>query len=256
MQIYAWDKNKRLIHSGSAHKHIDYQCVECLEPIRLRKGIHRYPHFFHTTKNRTCRLNGKSMKHLQVQYYLQNLLPIGECFIEYRVPEIKRIADVLWRTKKIVFEIQCSPIDAAEIEQRNKDYARLGWYVIWILHDECFNQNKVSGAELFLQKGHYYYTDMDAEGIGTVYDQQEIFQKGIRKVLTDRLLVHMNVLHVHRHKHRSFYFSGDRIDRILKGIDSPETYIEDDTERSYPLLDKIFLPFRIAFQIMLERACK
>ena len=266
MQIYAWDKSQRLIHSCKALKHTDYQCIECNSPVRLRKGIHRHPHFYHLSTTRSCRLNGKSMEHLQVQYYLQKLLPEGECFLEYRFPEISRIADVLWRTQKIVFEVQCSPIDAIEVAKRNEDYRRLGLQVIWILHTENFDKSWLCGAEIYLQGAHFYYSNINADGNGVIYDRHEIFSKGLRTLLSEKFSVNLNksivvkdVPKALKMNHRLICFEGDRVDRVLKNIDDVDIYlceIEVKTPLLSLVLGKMLFPFRIAFQMMLERACK
>ena len=51
-----------------------------------------------------------------------------------------------------MFEIQCSPITAREIEERNSDYQSLGYQVIWILHDSLYNKGRLTAAEYFLQE--------------------------------------------------------------------------------------------------------
>src|SRR5262249_33589089 len=127
-------------------------------------------HFYHTDSKRTCRLKGKTEKHLQTQKWLQNSLPHGESSLEYPFPSIGRIADVAWHPKKIVFEVQCSPITPHEVEARNRDYASIGYQVIWILHDVRYKQRWESAAEVFLRDHPHYYTNIDENGEGCVYD--------------------------------------------------------------------------------------
>lgn len=125
MQLYAFDVNNRLVFSSHAHKQKNYICPECKGIVRLRGGLQRQNHFFHQEAVRTCRQSGKSVQHLAVQYFFLDRLPEGECALEHSFPEIGRIGDVVWFQEKIVFEIQCSFITAAEVQARNSDYASL-----------------------------------------------------------------------------------------------------------------------------------
>jgi competence protein CoiA len=180
MQIYALDSKGALTSSLQAEKHFDYHCLECKGALRLRGGSHRRLHFYHIDPAPSCRLNGKSPTHLAIQYALQNLLTEEDCSLEHPFPTIGRIADVVWHSKKIVIEVQCSPIQASEIEGRIKDYTAAGYTMIWILHERSFNHRRVTGAEGFLRKYTFFYTDMDEEGRGSVYLQESLVKGGIR----------------------------------------------------------------------------
>jgi len=180
MQLYALDQNLTVIHAKNAKKHVSYQCLECKSFVRLRGGIHRQNHFYHVYQSSSCKQSGKSMEHLQVQLFLQKELDCKDLHLEKRFDEIGRIADVVSFSKKLVFEVQCSPISLEEVKSRNLDYQKLGLSVIWILHEKNFNQSKVSAVEDFLQSTHHYFTNMDANGLGVIYDQFDLFDKGKR----------------------------------------------------------------------------
>lgn len=192
MQLYAKTLQQKIIAASQASKGQDYFCLECGSLVRKRGGIHRNDHFFHLHPPDSCRQNGKSMPHIQTQIFLESLLPPGESFLEYPFPTIKRIADVAWISNQLVFEIQCSPIKWEEIAARNKDYALMGYQVIWILHDSRFNQWKLSGAEIYLQASPHYFTNMDAEGCGMIYDQFQILRKGLRMEKLPPLVVDLS----------------------------------------------------------------
>lgn len=185
MQICANDENKRVIFAAEAVKHQDYFCVECNEPVRLRSGIYRQAHFYHIRPNGACRLHSKGLPHLMLQYYLRDLLPQGEVDLECRFDAIGRIADVAWHPRRLIYEIQCSPIRPQEIRERNRDYASLGYQVVWILHDSKYNRYRLSAAEDALIGHTHYFSNMDAEGEGKIYDQFSIVHKGKR---TNRFL--------------------------------------------------------------------
>ncbi len=110
---------------------------------------------------------GKSLSHLQIQLHLKALEP--QLILEKKIEN--RIADAVWEEKKIVFEIQFSPISLEEVQNRCRDYQRLGYTPIWILHDRRFNRPWMSPAEEYLRThattfftdGHHFY-DLSDDG--------------------------------------------------------------------------------------------
>lgn len=180
MQIWAFNQDKKLISAHNALRKCDYQCIECQKLVRLRAGIHRRPHFYHLELSPACRLNGKSAEHLEVQYLFMQQLTPQDCILEMRFPEINRIADVVWVSKKIIFEVQCSAISSSEVSARINDYASLGYEVIWILHDNHFNKDRLTSAENFLSHYPHYFTNINSEGQGIIYDQFCFIKKNKR----------------------------------------------------------------------------
>lgn len=181
MQLYAFDLAGEIIFSRNAQKKCNYTCMECGGLLRLREGEKRQLHFYHLTLSPTCRQHSKGENHLQVQLFLQKALPQGEATLEYRFSEVNRIADVVWLPKKVVFEVQCSPLSKEEMLKRMEDYGKCGYQVIWILHDKRYNQWRVSALEKALNGLPYYFTNIDSRGNGFIYDQWEHIEKGIRK---------------------------------------------------------------------------
>ena len=180
VQFYATDQQNRLIHARNAVRQANYSCLECKGVVRVRGGLHKQDHFFHLELTPSCRQSSKSLEHLQTQKWIQDQFLEGECVLEKRFDEINRIADVFWEKKKLIFEVQCSPIHASEVRARNRDYSSIGYQVVWILHEKRFNQWRVSGAELWLQKAPHYFTDIDKEKKGKIYDQYSVFEGGLR----------------------------------------------------------------------------
>lgn len=179
MQLFALDNGQPLLASH-AEKQKNYLCPECQAPVRLRRGSERQPHFFHLSSHPHCHQHQKSYTHIQIQ--LKLLSQISEARLEVPFKEISRIADVAWEKRKIVFEIQCSPISFEEAEGRTADYARLGYQVVWILHDRRFNHRKVSTAEHFLRDRGAYFTNLSPNGLGHIYDQFDACLQGQRIV--------------------------------------------------------------------------
>ena len=248
MQLYALDPDGNSILATEASRHTDYQCLECGSAVRLRKGDVRHPHFFHINEERECRQSGKSLRHLGVQLYLLALFSKGECSLEVRFEGIGRIADVVWHKKKLIFEVQCSPITAAEVEARNRDYAKLGYQVVWLFHDARFNRRRVTAAEAFVQKDPHYFTNIDRHGNGMIYDQFEMIQNGVRKFRMSPLAVDLTIP-------TGAGFSGDYLDLCAKK--EPSSYLE----RAAQAVNKrerqarpFFRPYQLLFRFFIERA--
>lgn len=180
MQLYALNFKEEITFAGHALRQTDYFCLECHETVRVRGGPHRRRHFYHLDPEPSCRQNQKGAVHLELQSHLLRLLPQGECRLECPFPSIGRIADAAWMPRKIVFEIQCSPISQEEVMARNRDYAQEGWSVVWILHDRRYNQVRLSAAEIALRPFPHYFSNMDEQGSGIVYDQFDICKEALR----------------------------------------------------------------------------
>jgi competence protein CoiA len=181
MQLYALDSEEQIVTAALAAKGKTYLCPECRSPLRVRSGARRQPHFFHLSHNRQCRQSGKSLTHLKVQQRLFDLLPAGEAVIECRFAAINRIADIAWIPQRLIFEVQCSPITAEEVDSRNRDYQSEGFQTVWILHDRRFKRYRASAAENLLTTSPCYFTNIDSRGEGMIYDQCAPIAKGIRK---------------------------------------------------------------------------
>lgn len=173
MQIFAFDIKGTYISALQAERKKDYLCPECQKVIRLRGGMERRAHFYHPSNTKHCRSAQKTFLHLTVQLFLADLLPANEVHLEKPFPTIKRIADCVWETQKLIFEIQCSSISQEEVKKRMHDYSSCGYTVIWIFHDSLFSSQKSSGAEYYLKKYPHYYTNINLAGKGIIYDRYE-----------------------------------------------------------------------------------
>lgn len=193
MQLFALTPEKEVVAAGDALKKTEYFCMECGKVVRLRGGRHRQDHFYHIKPDPCCRQSQKSMVHLQIQWYLFQLLPKGEVVMERRFPEISRIADIAWEEMKIVFEVQCSSIEQREVEERNRDYNSLGYQVVWILHERRFVRSRITAVEEWLKDRPCYFTDFDEEGKGKIYDQLHLFYHGERKYSSEKSLVNLSL---------------------------------------------------------------
>lgn len=91
--------------------------------------------------------------------------------------KIGRVADLADLERRIVYEIQCSPIKEKEVIARIKAYNKLGFTVVWILHDYWFNKHILSDAEKYLRERGVYYSSMNEKGHGMVYSQRDFVKK-------------------------------------------------------------------------------
>jgi len=233
MQLYAHDRKNLPVMALTAHRQKNYRCMECGGVVRVRGGEHRRNHFFHLHPPVNCRQQGKSLIHLQVQWALQSLIPDVDSAMEHSFPQIGRIADFVWFSQNVVFEVQCSPITADEVLRRNTDYGRMGYVVVWILHERRFNRKKVTAAESVLRGGHLYFTDINDDGLGIIYDQFDVVVYGrrtkafdpfpieidaMKRVMPDSyvLSVSSSQLLQKRLRRGRVFFGGDLIDRWLR----------------------------------------
>jgi len=268
MQIYALE-DKRAIVAAEANRHKNYRCPECLGALRVRGGPHRQTHFYHLKSNPACRQSKKTFAHLQVQRILASLLPGS--MLEKPFPEKGRIADLVWEQEKLVIEVQCSPLSLEEAKMRCRDYQDLGYQVVWVLHDKRFNQKMLSAAEDFLRRAAdtssralCYFTNIDEQGIGEIYDQFEVIKKGKRYFKGPPLRVDLSKPCFHPVKEREnapdilkqrphFHFAGDLLDRFQKNLNSSSM---ERVERRFfvqPPLKQTFLEkFKKIYAVMLH----
>lgn len=120
--------------------------------------------------------------HLALQQYLLNLFPKGEARKEVSFKQLGRIADIVWEKEKLVFEIQYSSISELEVVQRNRDYASIGYQVVWILHDRKYNKSRLTTTEKALKNSPHYFTNFTRFSTGMIYDQFSIIE-GDQRIL-------------------------------------------------------------------------
>lgn len=288
MQLCALTGDDKLIFAHQAVKHYNYVCLECRQTVRLRSGIHRQAHFYHLQPNIACHQHSKGMIHLLLQQRLLDALPEGEAYLEYRFASIGRIADVAWLPRKIIFEIQYSPISPAEVMARNDSYASIGFQVVWILHDARYNRERLSAAEDLLQHHPHYFSDMDMEGQGHIYDHFSLNSKGVRlhrlPKLTidpafprtclegdklDRLEYQIPTALMERARRWPIGFSGDILERLDQDNEELMQALKKNSEPGTDFFSKplwealkdgwrrwVVLPYLAVLRLLIERACR
>ena len=229
MQTYAKDKNDNRIFVELADKGTDYFCFECHERVRARGGFLTKLHFYHINPQGMCRHVGKSSEHIAVQCFIQNQLGIESCEQEVYFGKIQRIGDLAWHPRKIIFEIQCSPITADEIDKRNRDYESLGWSVIWILHDKTFNQRRASFSEYWLANHCHYFTNIGHDG-GSIYDLASIISKG-KRVIFGQQTIDITAIQEHSVCNDAYFLQHKRLllpNFLQKRVESWQYFVRND----------------------------
>lgn len=254
MQIYAFDRVGHLVSAEDARKGENYCCPECRKNLRLRGGWQRQLHFYHL-ESTFCRLKQKSLTHLHIQYALQKMLAPHEVWLEHRFPEIGRIADVVWPEKKLIFEVQVSPISAEEISARNRDYQKVGFHVIWILHDRQFNRSFLSSAESFLRSSNHYFTNINASGRGIFYDQYSHVRANRRLKRSLRYPVYFKKVIFLKQKQFPSQFPSERKKwRFAFAGDLFHCGYVNLQKKTF--INRWFtLPFRLILHLLLEKTC-
>lgn len=193
MALYAWGE-EGAVHAAEAREGASYGCMECRAPVKVRRTRRCTPHFYHVRRSPPCRLYSKSGGHLLLQLQLQRALFPHEVELEHPFPSIGRIADLVWEEKRVVFEIQCSPICLEEAKRRTADYESIGYHAIWLLSDRTFNRRLIRPAERYLRtKGAYYLSRQEEKPF--CYDQFEILQEVRRVKRSWPLAVQLSSLH-------------------------------------------------------------
>lgn len=134
----------------------------------------------------------KSRTHLALQHFLLEALPVGKAEMERRFPEIGRIADVVWEEKKLLFEIQCSPMSRQEMLDRTKAYHSIGYQTIWILHERSYNKFRLTSLENAIQDIPHYFTNLSPGGEGVIYDQCCYIKGAVRAKTWKRLPIDLS----------------------------------------------------------------
>ncbi|HSX12922.1 MAG TPA: competence protein CoiA family protein [Chlamydiales bacterium] len=230
MALFAKDKEET-ISAWDAIPGKYYECLECQTPLKLRHSKKKFPHFYHLSSSRFCRLYSKSEKHLFIQYEVRKKNPA--VILEKSFPSIQRIADVVWEEKQIVFEIQCSFISEKEAQDRVKEYGSLGYEVVWILYDGRFNQRRVSAAEDYMRKRCCYFVDknfMFYDQLETIVQQKRIQRgKKIPIQLTPLFTPLEGPEELQDRMQNKYYFENDVLDLSLRSqiIFLPKPNIHD-----------------------------
>jgi competence protein CoiA len=139
-----------------------FTCPGCHEPVLLRLGNKRIPHFAHLNSTTRCDISEReSQYHLKGKMQLFDWLKQQHLSVELEpyLTSIHQRPDILLHNqgRKFAIEYQCSHISAQVYIKRTASYVLKGYTPIWILGASNFNRKsslntKISAFQwLFLQ---------------------------------------------------------------------------------------------------------
>lgn len=173
MQTQAQDEQGNWVGVSEAIQGQRYRCPSCNGALSVRGRERVKKHFFHLNSLK------KSARHQAVLEKMMQTIPSIK--MEETFESIGRIADLVWHERRFIFEVQCSSICPEELFARNREYGSLGYQVIWILHEHQYNQKKLNEAERSLVFSPHYYTDIEEDGKGLIFDQLAVDLRGVRR---------------------------------------------------------------------------
>ncbi|WP_332650360.1 competence protein CoiA [Lysinibacillus sp. 54212] len=137
-----------------------FYCPQCQEPLQLKIGAIKIPHFAHQ-KNSSCDTNfseGESYEHIlgKQQLYTQ-LSQLGlEVKLEAYLPQLRQRPDLLVskNNKNYALEFQCSPISPEMLQMRNDGYRSKQILPIWLVKTPKLKLNSSGIAKISLNEQH------------------------------------------------------------------------------------------------------
>lgn len=132
-----------------------YTCPACGGGLRLRQGQSIRTHFAHE-RLRDCMaiFENESPEHLGNKEGLYHWAKKdNQVALEYSLPEIQQIADVLVN-EKLALEVQCSPLSQKLLGDRSQGYRSQGYQVIWLLGEKLWLKERLTQ----LQRGFLYFS--------------------------------------------------------------------------------------------------
>lgn len=126
---FALNTEGKRVYAKDAEREVSYVCPLCGEPVILRRGEIKVPHFAHKSGYELCDGWHYDMSewHLRMQSYFD------EQYREVVVEKdgIKHRADILMNG--VVIEFQHSPLPIGEFKKRNDFYTSCGYKVVWVV---------------------------------------------------------------------------------------------------------------------------
>ena len=124
--IIALDENQCRVVASKAKKGSNYFCQGCGNPLCLKQGKIRRPHFAHLSDTPCEFTTNKTEWH----YEWQECFGLDNSEIVFSYGKFKHIADI--QIGDTVIEFQHSNISAEDVAERNKFYEFWGLHVVWI----------------------------------------------------------------------------------------------------------------------------
>lgn len=155
------DRQDRIFH---LRKHEKFFCPACKEPLILKAGQVRIPHFSHQRHSQCTHTSSEpeSPRHLKGKMDLFEWCRTKQlkASLEHYLPEIRQRADLLvkYKGRQFAVEFQCTPISVQAVEKRTNNYLSMGITPIWIVGGLPFLKRR--SGELFELTEYYWSLTM------------------------------------------------------------------------------------------------
>ncbi|KQL54978.1 hypothetical protein AN964_16695 [Heyndrickxia shackletonii] len=155
-------------HLDNLKKKVQFYCPVCQEPVILRAGSQKIPHFSHQKSSNCASISEpESLRHMQGKkdLYLWLVNQRFKVYLERYLPRLKQRPDILFNKngKWFAVEYQCSPISIKLLTQRTNGYAKHHISPIWIMGGYPFQHRK----DAFFQLSDFHWSFIQAsEKIG------------------------------------------------------------------------------------------
>lgn len=165
MQTAITKSSQTTFYAGSAPHTLSYKCQLCEQPVSLKQGRVRRPHFCHigghcgSPEGEWRRHSGKeSAKHLQAKEDIARLLRhdkrVSDMEYECRIKLPESLGEkssqaivtdlMVWRGHDVLaVEVQKSNIDAEDFSKRCRKYAQAQIPVLWVFLDPVPTLNSI-----------------------------------------------------------------------------------------------------------------
>lgn len=164
-----------------------YFCPVCCQPVRIKNGKIKLPHFSHYNQS-SCSIysEGETREHLAlkevfVKWCEKNRIGYE---LEKYLPALNQRPDLL--IGNIALEIQCSPLSTQRLVERTKSYQQHGYIPIWICGKKLFSNryklNEVVKNLCYYSEGLGFYlwtADWETEELAIHSHIEEDFKKRI-----------------------------------------------------------------------------
>lgn len=137
----------------------EYYCPICKEPLILKAGTVRIPHFSHKHHSDCISTSSEpeSFRHLQGKTHLYEFFKKLGLYVklEYYIPLIQQRADLFVKHdgQKYAIEFQCSPLSHQRFKERANGYREAGIMSIWIIGGLPYKQKR--NENLILSDFHW-----------------------------------------------------------------------------------------------------
>lgn len=117
-----------------------FLCPACSQPVILKKGQKRLPHFAHKKVNCQAFSENESLEHLRGKTLLYSWLKEESRLLEPFLPKLQQRPDIM--CQQFVLEFQCARIGFTQFEARTKNYLQNGYNPWWILGQSFFPKQR------------------------------------------------------------------------------------------------------------------